>query len=210
MNYLAHLFLSGRTPEAIVGGLLGDFVKGSVDGRYGERVREGILLHRKIDRYTDDHEVVTASRRLISPLRRRFAGIMVDVFYDHFLARHWTSFAEAPLGEFAREVYAILECHHEQFPERLQYIVPRMVRDDWLVSYGELWRVRAALDGISRRLRRSNALAGGADELETHYSELEAHFLCFFPQLMGFVDGCKAQQGIGEPSVCKQGEQATS
>lgn len=209
MNYLAHLFLSGRTPEAIVGGLLGDFVKGSVDERYSERVREGILLHRKIDRYTDDHEVVAASRRLISPLRRRFAGIMVDVFYDHFLARHWTSFAEAPLGEFAREVYAILECHQEQFPERLQYIVPRMVRDDWLVSYAELWRVRAALDGISRRLRRSNTLAGGADELENRYGELEEHFLRFFPQLMGFVDDCKAQQGIGEPSVCIQSGQAT-
>ncbi|MDX1487510.1 MAG: ACP phosphodiesterase [Acidiferrobacterales bacterium] len=205
MNYLAHLFLSGRTPEAVVGGLLGDFVKGSVDGRYGERVRQGILLHRKIDRYTDDHEVVTASRRLISPLRRRFAGIMVDVFYDHFLARHWTNFAEAPLGEFAREVYSILECHHEQFPERLQYIVPRMVRDDWLVSYSELWRVRAALDGISRRLRRNNTLAGGADELETHYDELEAHFLCFFPQLMCFVDSYKSQQGISGPSVWKHG-----
>ena len=205
MNYLAHLFLSGRTPEAIVGGLLGDFVKGSVDGRYGARVREGILLHRKIDRYTDDHEVVSASRRLVSPPRRRFAGIMVDVFYDHFLARHWASFSGVPLGEFAREVYAVLEYHQEQFPERLQYIVPRMVRDDWLVSYRELWRVGTALDGISRRLRRSNTLAGGVDELKTHYDELEAHFLCFFPQLMGFVSTCQARQGINDPSLWKHG-----
>ena len=204
MNYLAHVFLSGRTPEAVVGGLLGDFVKGSVDERYGVREREGILLHRRIDRYTDNHEVVRASRCLVSPLRRRFAGIMVDVFYDHFLARHWASFAEVPLEEFAHEVYAILQHRLGEFPERLQYVVPRMVRDDWLVSYRELWRVGAALDGISTRLRRSNTLAGGVHELEANYGEFEKHFLIFFPQLMGFVDRCKGQQGIREALVWKQ------
>ena len=87
-------------------------------------------------------------------------------------------------------------------------MVPRMVGDDWLVSYRELWRVGTALDGISRRLRRSNSLAGGAKELEANYGEFEAHFLCFFPQLMRFVVSCKAQQGISETSVWKQVGQA--
>lgn len=203
MNYLAHLFLSGRTAEALIGGLLGDFVKGSIGNDYDARVRMGISLHRKIDRYTDDHEVVVASRRLVSNERRRFAGIMVDVFYDHFLARHWSRYAAVPLDEFTREVYAILLQYHHNFPRRLQDIVPRMVQDDWLGSYRELWRVGAALDGISRRLRRSSTLAGGLEELETNYVCFEEHFLAFFPQLMQHVGHCKVDAGVLEGSVWK-------
>lgn len=204
MNYLAHLFLSGRTAEALVGGLLGDFVKGAIGDQHDARVRKGILLHRKIDRYTDDHEVVVASRRLVSKERRRFAGIMVDVFYDHFLARHWSRYAAVPLEEFTREAYAILLQHHHDFPQRLQHIVPRMVHDDWLGSYRELWRVGAALDGISRRLRRSNTLTGGLGELEANYVRFEEHFLAFFPELMLHVGRCKVDAGIFEGSVWKR------
>ena len=203
VNYLAHLFLSGSTAEAFIGGLLGDFVKGAIDDSYSVRVGKGISLHRKIDRYTDDHEVVAASRRLISKQRRRFAGIMVDVFYDHFLARHWSRYAVMSLDEFTHGVYAILLQHHQDFPPRLQTIVPRMVHDDWLGSYRELWRVGAALDGISRRLRRSNTLAGGLSELEANYVRFEGYFLAFFPQLMRHVSRCKVDAGIAEGSVWK-------
>lgn len=204
MNYLAHLFLSGRTAQALIGGLLGDFVKGAIGDRYDDRVRKGISLHRKIDRYTDDHEVVVASRRLVSNERRRFAGIMVDVFYDHFLACHWSRYAAVPLDEFTREVYTLLVQHQHDFPPRLQQVVPRMVHDDWLGSYRELRHVGAALDGISRRLRRSNTLAGGLGELEANYVGFEQHFLAFFPQLMGHVGRCKVDAGIFEGSVWKR------
>jgi acyl carrier protein phosphodiesterase len=210
MNYLAHLFLSGRTEQALIGGLLGDFVKGAIGERYDARVCKGISLHRKIDRYTDDHEVVVASRRLVSEERRRFAGIMVDVFYDHFLACHWSRYAVMSLDEFTREVYAVLLRHHDDFPQRLRYIVPRMVRDDWLGSYRELWRVGAALDGISRRLRRSNTLAGGLRELEANYTRFEGHFLAFFPELMRHVGRCKMDAGISEGSVWKSTTAADS
>ena len=203
MNYLAHLFLSGHTPEALIGGLLGDFVKGAIGDRYDTRVCKGISLHRKIDRYTDDHEVVAASRRLMSKERRRFAGIMVDVFYDHFLARHWSRYAVVSLDQFTGEVYPILLQHRHQFPQRLQYILPHMVRDDWLGSYRELWRVGAALEGISRRLRRSNTLGGGLRELETNYVRFEQHFLAFFPQLIRHVDRCKMEAGISGESSWK-------
>ena len=210
MNYLAHLFLSGRTEQALIGGLLGDFVKGAIGDRYDARVCKGISLHRKIDRYTDDHEVVLASRRLVSQERRRFAGIMVDVFYDHFLACHWSRYAALSLDEFTHEVYAILLRHHHNFPQRLQYIVPRMVHDDWLGSYRELWRVGAALDGISRRLRRSNTLTGGLRELEANYARFEAHFLAFFPQLMRHVGRCKMDAGIREGSVWRSAASANN
>ena len=191
MNYLAHAFLSRDAPERLIGGLLGDFVKGPVGERYSPAVRAGILLHRAIDRYTDDHELVRASRALVSPERRRFAGILVDVFYDHFLARHWRRYSEVALPDFTREVYATLLAHRAGFPERLQRILPWMAGDDWLGSYGELWAVDAALNGIARRFRRfprARVLTGAVEELEHNYTDLEVYFLRFFPELVAYVE----------------------
>ena len=186
MNYLAHLFLSRESPEAMTGGLLGDFVKGAVGPQYSPAVRAGILLHRDIDRFTDAHPTVRASRALVSPPRRRFAGILVDVFYDHFLARRWAEFCPVPLAEFTEGVYGILWPQRANFPERLQHILPHMRADDWLGSYAELWAVDAALNGIARRFHRfprAAAFAGGVQELERNYSELENQFRAFFPEL---------------------------
>ncbi|MHB8453728.1 MAG: acyl carrier protein phosphodiesterase [Acidiferrobacterales bacterium] len=187
MNYLAHLLLSSHTPESLIGGLLGDFVKGSLTNRYSQNIAHGIQLHRAIDRYTDDHVIVRSSRALISAERRRYAGIMIDVFYDHFLARHWSSYATVSLADFTQETYRVLALHQHSFPERLQHLLPHMTRDDWLTSYREHWAVDAALNGISRRMRRPNRLAGAACELEAHYQQLEAQFLEYFPQLVHHV-----------------------
>lgn len=203
MNYLAHVFLARATAATMIGGLLGDFAKGPLDQRYGPAVCAGIRLHRAIDRYTDAHAIVCASRALVSPPRRRFAGIMVDVFYDHFLARHWSRYAELPLADFTQQVYATLAPQQAGFPDRLQRILPRMIADDWLASYRELWAVDAALNGIARRFQRyarARVLVDAAAELERDYSRFERHFLAFFPELLRFVDtqraGCAVSAGL--------------
>ncbi len=191
MNYLAHVFLARHTPGAMIGGLLGDFAKGPLDRRYDPAVSAGICLHRAIDRYTDAHAIVRASCALVSPQRRRFAGIMVDVFYDHFLARHWPRYAELPLVDFTQQVYATLAPQRAGFPERLQRILPRMIADDWLASYCELWAVDAALNGIARRFQRfarARVLQDAVEELARDYPRFEQHFLAFFPELVRFVD----------------------
>jgi acyl carrier protein phosphodiesterase len=192
MNYLAHAFLSRSSPELLIGGLLGDFVKGRERlQQYSPAVCAGIRLHRAIDRYTDAHAIVHASCALISPARRRFAAILVDVFYDHFLARHWTRYAELPLEDFSQYVYATLLPGIAGYPERLQRILPRMAADDWLASYAEIGSVDAALQGIARRFRRfprAAVLADGVQELLHHYAALEQQFLEFFPELLGFVE----------------------
>jgi acyl carrier protein phosphodiesterase len=190
MNYLAHALLSCHSPEAIVGGMLGDFVKGAIPAHYGPEIRAAILAHRAIDRYTDAHELHRASRALISPARRRFAGILVDVFYDHFLVRHWARFSVQPLPQFTQNVYAALQSRHASLPERLQRILPYMAGDDWLGSYGDLDSVHAALHGIARRFRRfprAAALLDGVEELENNYAALEKQFLAFFPQVERFA-----------------------
>lgn len=187
MNYLAHVLLCGPAPEAITGALLGDFVKGRLDGRFAPAVAAAIAQHRAIDRYTDGHVCVRESRRLVSAARRRFAPILVDVFYDHFLARHWSRFCRTPLADYTRHVYAVLLAQRHTFPERLQRLLPPMCRDDWLGSYGELRAVEAALNGIARRFarpERARALAGAVEELVREYARFEQHFLEFFPQLM--------------------------
>jgi acyl carrier protein phosphodiesterase len=190
MNYLAHAFLSRATPELLTGGMLGDFVKGRIDGQYSPGVCAGIALHRAIDRYTDDHPLVQASRARISPQRRRFAGILVDVFYDHFLARHWQRYSDMPLERFTRHVYGVLWPQRRGLPERLQRMLPWMRAEDWLAGYAELDAVEAALHGMARRFRfaeRATPLADGVHELVAHYATFERQFHEFFPQLEGFV-----------------------
>jgi acyl carrier protein phosphodiesterase len=195
MNYLAHLLLSSHSHDALAGALLGDFVKGRVDGRYSPAVTDAILLHRAIDRFTDTHVLTRASRALISPQRRRFAGILVDVFYDHFLARHWRRYHPLAIDAWTATVYAALLPQRATFPPRLQRILPLMAADDWLGAYAEPEAVDAALRGIARRFHRfprAAVLADAAIELEMNYLPLERHFLEFFPELQTFASGWRS------------------
>lgn len=205
MNYLAHVFLAEQSPEGLVGAILGDFVKGRLDGRYGPVVREGILLHRLIDRFTEDHTTVRASRALIQPERRRFAGIMIDVFYDHFLAKCWRDYSAIPLPHFTQQVYAALQAHYHQLPERLQRMLPAMRSNDWLAAYGQLETIHVAIDGISRRLKRKNRLQGGGVELERNYTQLEAHFMSFFEDLTDYIANWKNWR-VPNSMSCRQTE----
>ncbi|HEY8553470.1 MAG TPA: ACP phosphodiesterase [Burkholderiales bacterium] len=192
MNYLAHLYLSHETPEAITGAMLGDFVKGRVPEHWGPEVRRAIALHRAIDRYTDSHPAVVASRALISPERRRFAGILIDVFHDHFLARDWPRYHPRPLAEFTRTVYRVLLPQRARLPERLRRMLPAMAADDWLASYARVEAVDAALRGIARRFRypeRARALGTAVAELERNYAPLAARFEEFFGDLRSYVAG---------------------
>lgn len=192
MNYLAHVFLSHDTPAAITGAMLGDFVKGRPPAHWDAEVQNAILLHRAIDRYTDAHPLVGASCSLVSTERRRFAGILIDIFYDHFLARHWASFHRRPLTAFTHDVYAVLLPQRARFPARLQRILPCMAQDDWLASYAEVTAVGAAVNGIARRFRypeRARVLHGAVEELEQNYAPLEQHFLRFFADLRSFAAG---------------------
>jgi acyl carrier protein phosphodiesterase len=196
VNYLAHLLLSAHSSDALLGALLGDFVKGQALHACAPGVRDGITLHRAIDRYTDRHALVLASRGRVSAARRRFAGVLVDIFYDHFLARHWDRFCDEPLDDFTANVYALLHTRRAELPERLARLAPHMSAEDWLGSYAERWAVDAALQGMARRLRRyprAAVLADGVIELERDYALYEQDFLSFFPQLLAFSEDARAE-----------------
>ncbi|MCW3479092.1 ACP phosphodiesterase [Neisseriaceae bacterium JH1-16] len=193
MNYLAHLHLAPDDAEARVGNLLGDFVKPANAGHLPPGIVAGMTLHRQIDRYTDAHPLFRLSKTHIAPERRRYAGILIDIFYDHFLALHWDTLAGRPLPEFTQQVYAELAERNALLPPRLQDILPRMTADDWLLGYRELDGIAATLRGFSRhRLSRPNAVAGGIDDLIAAYPILDAEFLAFYPQLQAEVARCLA------------------
>ena len=188
MNFLAHLYLSPPTPDALLGALLGDFVKGPVEhAGYNPEITAAIRLHRAIDTFTDAHPIVLASKARISPARRRYASILVDVFYDHFLARDWRRFHPEPLERFAASTYLALSGTTQVLPDRMAHMLPHLVAGDWLTSYRELDGIHLALDRMSRRVRPGNPLLGSAAELEAQLPAFEADFHAFFEQLRGWV-----------------------
>ncbi len=189
MNFLAHLYFAEDTPESRVGNLMADFVRGPVDRQpYNGAVMRGMRNHVAVDRFTDSHDVVRESKALISTGRRRFAGIIVDVCYDHYLARHWTDFSDVSLTEFIERTYGSLRDYRGEMPPVLSRVLDHMVRNDWLGGYQEISSIGRALDGLSMRLRRPNTLAGSVEELKAHYGEIEGHFLRFFPDLVRHME----------------------
>ncbi len=187
MNYLAHLYLSEPDDDSLLGSLMGDFVKGPLDGRYGPAITHGIALHRKIDSFTDAHPLVHASKSRVSAERRRYAGIMVDMFYDHFLARYWPEFSDEPLADFTQRVYSILAQRSEVLPERLRLMAPHMRQTDWLGSYAQIGSIRIALNRMGQRLKRANRLLDSGEELEQHYTGFEQDFRAFLPEVGRFA-----------------------
>ncbi|MBE2211951.1 MAG: DUF479 domain-containing protein [Xanthomonadaceae bacterium] len=185
MNYLAHTWLARQSDEALLGGLLGDFVHGNVvllD--WPPEVRSEILLHRRIDRFTDTYPAVTAARAGFGDLRR-YAGIVLDVYFDHLLARDWLRWNDTPLSEFTARVYRVLDEYRELLPPRLKRITPHMAAEDWLGSYRERDSVDSAIRGISMRLSRNgDKLRACLPVLRTHEAEVDAAFEVFFPELI--------------------------
>lgn len=180
------MVLARSDDDTLLGGLLGDFVKGAPEGRFRPGVAHGIRLHRAIDSFADAHAVTRRSRSRVSPERRRFAGVIVDVCYDHFLARHWRRFIPEDLHAFVRRVYAILGAQRALLPERLVRVLPRMIAEDWLSGYSRLDQVGIALDRITGRLSRGGCFLHSVSEIERQYDGFESDFLAFFPDLVAF------------------------
>ena len=197
MNFLAHAWLAGDAPADRLGGLMGDFVKGALPAGLPPDVAEGVRLHRQIDVFADTHPAFLRSRARISPARRRVAGVMVDMFYDHFLARHWARFHAEPLERFSVAMYALMDANGALLPPRLAAILPRMRESDWLGSYRSADVIAMALDRMAQRLRRANPLTGSGTELLADYAGFEADFFEFIAAAEAFAANCRAQRGPG-------------
>jgi len=187
MNYLAHAYLAESSDEFLIGSFIGDFVKGSVGEHFSTEIANGIRFHRQVDTYADNHKLTRASRSLFSRQRRRFAGIILDVCYDHFLSNHWSSYADAELSGFIERTYALLNQHRSILPLKLQTALPRMFKQNWLACYRTLDGVDITLNRIAKRITRENCLNGSIGEVKDNYRRLEDNFLAFFPDLLNFA-----------------------
>ncbi|TXH94374.1 MAG: DUF479 domain-containing protein [Pseudomonas sp.] len=186
MNYLAHLHLGGDAPQQLLGSLYGDFVKGPLAGHFPAGIEAAIRLHRCIDAFTDRHALTLQARLRFASEYRRTSGILVDLFFDHCLARDWDNFASEPLSQFTGRVYRTLAAQ-EHLPPRLAVIAPRMAAQDWLGSYRDFSVLEQVLQGMSRRLSRPQLLTGALGELERLYEPLGEDFRAFYPQLQAFA-----------------------
>ena len=195
MNWLAHLYLAAHDDDALLGALLGDFVRGSSGlGAWGAIAETEIRLHRRIDAFTDAHPQVLALREGFAPGRRRYAGIVLDVHFDHLLARDWDRWRGAqaatdmPLDAFTARAYRVLDARFDALPPRLQAIAPRMAGDDWLGSYRERASVDRAVTRMSRRLSRNGErMVEALDDLRALDAQAERTFSLFFPALIEFA-----------------------
>lgn len=186
MNYLAHLHLGGDTPAQLLGSLYGDFVKGPLAGRRSAEVEASIRLHRRIDAFTDSHPLQIQARARFPQSRRRVAGMLLDLFFDHCLARDWGCYAEHSLEQFTGRVCQVLAAE-PRLPGRLALMAPRMAAQDWLGSYRDFEVLEQVIAAMQRRLSRPQLLDGGLVELERLYEPLSADFRAFYPELMEFA-----------------------
>ncbi|MDJ0554694.1 MAG: ACP phosphodiesterase [Microcoleaceae cyanobacterium MO_207.B10] len=190
MNYLAHLYLANNTPESQIGNLLGDFVKGILaeyEVIYSPEIIQGIKTHRQVDCFTDRHPIYMISKNRISNNYSRLAGIIIDIFYDHFLANHWHLFSPVSLDEFVKNVYLVLSKNQTILPDRLNRILPKIISENWLCSYKTISGINLTFARLSKRLKWKNNLATASNELIKNYTELESDFLSFFPELINYV-----------------------
>ncbi|MDA8428569.1 MAG: ACP phosphodiesterase [Geobacteraceae bacterium] len=187
MNFLFHMLLSGADDQVLIGNFMGDFVKGPQLERFPERVRQGITLHRRIDSFASRAEPFQASRRRLDPHYGLYRGVLVDLFYDHFLVREWRLWSDEPFERYLARTRAIIERQRCELPERLQRLVP-IIFDELLPSYGRVDGIATALERMSRRVTRANPLAGGEAELLRHYDALQADFHGFMPLVRSFAE----------------------
>lgn len=187
MNFLAHLFLSCEDEELLIGNFIGDFVRSRDDAQYSAGIQRGLKLHRKIDSFTDTHPVVLESVRLLRPYHRKYAPVVLDVFYDFLLARNWTKFSQQSLEKFTQNIYEILERNTDIMPQVLQRRLPLMIADDWLVRYGELDGIEFTFSRMKLRASKPAHFDHAVENLQKHFAPLNEGFLQFFPDILQFV-----------------------
>jgi acyl carrier protein phosphodiesterase len=187
VNHLAHALLAGGDDELRLGGVLGDFVRGAPDPALPAGVRAGIALHRAIDGYTDRHAKVLAARALFPPPYRRYAGIALDMWFDHCLARDFSRWSPVPLETFSDQLRALLLQQEALLPEAARRFVRYMQANDLPAAYAEPEVLGRALAGIGQRLQRDNPLGSMLPLLRELDAPLQAHFDAFFPQLQRFA-----------------------
>ena len=189
MNFLAHLYLSGTHQKVMVGNFIGDFVKGrNALETFEPEIVKGIELHRGIDEFTDSHPIVTESKNRLRPKYRHYSGVIVDVFYDHFLAKNWNQYHSEILPDYADYAYETIQSFDAILPKEVKYMLPYMIKGNWLVNYSKLEGINRTLSGMSHRTPYESKMEEATIDLEKNYEAFKKEFDNFFPTLKTFSE----------------------
>ncbi len=186
MNFLAHIYLSGDNELVTIGNFVGDGVRGNKYKNYPKEIQIGIQLHREIDTFTDAHPIFRRSTKRLHKNYSHYSGVIVDIFYDHFLAKNWKTYSKVPLADYVDHFYKSLNKNLEVLPPRFQRMAPIMIEGNWLVSYASIEGIQLVLNGMNRRTKGISKMNNATKELQEHYHDFEKDFTEFFPELITF------------------------
>ncbi|GGW26223.1 acyl carrier protein phosphodiesterase [Arenibacter certesii] len=184
MNFLAHIFLSGNDDEITIGNFIADSIRGNNYTHLPEKVQKGIILHRAIDTFTDKHPTFRKSTKRLHNNYSHYSGVIVDIYYDHFLAKNWLNYSDTPLPIFTKNFYALLESNYGLLPPRIKGMMPYMIEDNWLLNYANLDGISGVLRGLNQRTGNKSKMNLAIGDLKEHYTEFENEFTIFFAELM--------------------------
>ncbi|MDT0539814.1 acyl carrier protein phosphodiesterase [Croceitalea sp. P059] len=186
MNFLAHIYLSFDNPEITLGNFFADHIRANKYKHLPNTVQKGILLHREIDTFTDSHAIPKISSKRLHKNYSHYSRVIVDIFYDHFLAKNWKNYSKTPLDSYVESFYDLLEDNFDILPLGTQRMMPYMIADNWLYNYSNLTGISRVLDGMNRRTKNKSKMNFAILDLEEHYSDFETEFTSFFEELITF------------------------
>ena len=204
MNFLAHLYLSGNDEAITLGNFIADAVKGSHYKQFPDGIAKGILLHREIDHYTDTHPIFRKSKSRLSPKYGIYSGIIVDIYYDHFLSKYWNEYSEEDLHEVVARTYFLLFRKYHLLPARSKRILPFMVTQNWLVGYARFDSLQRVFNGMSRRTNHLSGMENAVDDLKADYQEFEDEFRAFLPDITSHISNFRSNLFSGSASIHHQ------
>ncbi len=187
MNFLSHLYLSGDSEGIIIGNFIADGVKGSNFRHFPEEVQKGIILHRKIDSFTDSHPIVELSKGRLRSSYKKYASVIVDIYYDHYLAKNWGNYSDIQLQQFTQNVYRLVKEHHVLLPEKSAHFAHYMMEYDILFQYSRLEGIQQVFNGMARRASFLSNMEHAVKDLQEHYLLFEEEFKRFFPELQQYI-----------------------
>lgn len=188
MNFLAHLTLSQEDDDLLIGNFIADSVRRVQLPNFKDEVVRGIALHHKIDEFTDQHPVVERSKERLRPRHGKYSGVIVDIFYDHYLARFYPVYGERDLSAFARYCYEVFTRRYEELSLGAQRMLPYMKEQNWLVNYAYRQGMERVFKGMSRRARFANNMDAAVEDLWKYYEDFQRDFALFYPELEQFVN----------------------
>ncbi|MFV8370766.1 ACP phosphodiesterase [Flavobacterium sp. LB2R40] len=186
MNFLAHIYLSGDNDLIKIGNFMADGIRGKHFESYPLEIQKGIILHRAIDTFTDAHPVFRQSTKRLHENYHHYAGVIVDVFYDHFLAKNWSIYSDEKLDHFVQRFYRSLQDNHINLSERTKGMLPYMIEHNWLVSYQTVDGINRILTQMDQRTKNESKMRFATNELSEFYIEFEKEFTNFFQELIQF------------------------